>query len=50
MDGTVGIQTLRAINGTDQEQLFNLLKIERKVFLNNIIEGSLIRLYSTMVG
>ena len=37
VDGTVGIQTLRAINGTDQEQLFNLLKIERKVFLNNII-------------
>jgi lysozyme family protein len=37
VDGTVGIQTLRAINGTDQERLFNLLKIERKVFLNNII-------------
>jgi lysozyme family protein len=37
VDGTVGIQTLRAINSTDQERLFNLLKIERKVFLNNII-------------
>ena len=37
VDGTVGIQTLRAINTTDQERLFNLLKIERKVFLNNII-------------
>jgi lysozyme family protein len=33
VDGTVGIQTLRAINSTDQERLFNLLKIERKVFL-----------------
>ena len=37
VDGTVGIQTLRAINSTDQKRLFNLLKIERKVFLNNII-------------
>ena len=37
VDGTVGIQTLRAINSGDQERLFNLLKIERKVFLNNII-------------
>ena len=37
VDGIVGIQTLRAINTGDQERLFNLLKIERKVFLNNII-------------
>lgn len=37
VDGTIGIQTLRAINSGDQERLFNLLKIERKVFLNNII-------------
>ncbi|HMX00874.1 MAG TPA: glycosyl hydrolase 108 family protein [Cyclobacteriaceae bacterium] len=37
VDGTVGIQTLRAINEANQEELFNQLKIERKVFLNNII-------------
>ena len=37
VDGVVGIQTLRAINQADQERLFNQLKIERKVFLNNII-------------
>ena len=37
VDGTVGIQTLRAVNQADQERLFNQLKIERKVFLNNII-------------
>ncbi len=37
VDGIVGIQTLRAINQADQERLFNDLKIERKVFLNNII-------------
>lgn len=38
VDGIVGIQSLSAINSADQEGLFNLLKIERKVFLNNIIK------------
>lgn len=38
VDGIVGVQTLNAINCIDQERLFNLLKIERKVFLNNIIK------------
>lgn len=37
-DGIVGPVTLTAINCVDQERLFNLLKIERKVFLNNIIK------------
>jgi lysozyme family protein len=37
-DGIVGAKTLAAINGADQELLFNALKIERKVFLNNIIK------------
>lgn len=37
-DGIVGVQTLNAINCADQERLFNLLKIERKIFLNNIIK------------
>jgi len=38
VDGIVGVQSLSAINSADQERLFNLLKIERKVFLNNIIK------------
>jgi lysozyme family protein len=37
-DGMVGPQTLKAINGADQEILFEALKIERKVFLNSIIK------------
>ncbi len=38
IDGIVGPQTVTAINCADQEMLFNTLKIERKVFLNNIIK------------
>ena len=38
IDGIVGPQTVTAINCADQEMLFNALKIERKVFLNNIIK------------
>ncbi|MFZ6012722.1 MAG: glycoside hydrolase family 108 protein [Bacteroidota bacterium] len=38
VDGIVGPQTITAINCADQEMLFNTLKIERKVFLNNIIK------------
>jgi lysozyme family protein len=38
VDGIVGPKTLTAINCADQEMLFNTLKIERKVFLNNIIK------------
>jgi lysozyme family protein len=38
VDGIVGQQTVIAINCADQEMLFNTLKIERKVFLNNIIK------------
>lgn len=38
IDGVVGPQTITAINCSDQEMLFNTLKIERKVFLNNIIK------------
>jgi lysozyme family protein len=38
VDGIVGPQTITAINRADQELLFNALKIERKVFLNNIIK------------
>ena len=38
VDGIVGVQTLTTINCADQERLFNLLKIERQVFLNNIIK------------
>ena len=38
VDGIVGPQTVTAINCADQELLFNALKIERKVFLNNIIK------------
>jgi len=38
IDGIVGAQTLTAINCADQEMLFNTLKIERKIFLNNIIK------------
>ena len=38
VDGVVGPQTITAINCADQEMLFNTLKIERKVFLNNIIK------------
>ena len=38
VDGIVGPQTVTAINCADQEILFNALKIERKVFLNNIIK------------
>ncbi|MFN8343186.1 MAG: putative peptidoglycan-binding domain-containing protein [Cyclobacteriaceae bacterium] len=38
VDGIVGPQTVTAINCADQEALFNALKIERKVFLNNIIK------------
>lgn len=37
-DGIVGTNTLNAMNMTDQEIFFNALKIERKVFLNNIIK------------
>jgi len=36
-DGVVGIQTLTAINVAVQEQFFNILKAERKAFLDNII-------------
>ena len=38
VDGIVGPQTVTAITCADQELLFNALKIERKVFLNNIIK------------
>jgi lysozyme family protein len=38
VDGVVGPQTVTAINCADQEKLFDALKIERKVFLNNIIK------------
>jgi len=38
VDGIVGPQTLRAINGADPEMLFETLKIERKVFLTNIVK------------
>jgi lysozyme family protein len=38
IDGFIGTQTLTTINGVDQQKLFDLLKIERKVFLNNIIK------------
>lgn len=37
-DGVVGPKTLTAINSADQEMLFYALKIERKLFLNNIIK------------
>jgi len=37
-DGIVGPVTLRAINEFDQEKLFNTIKIERQVFLNNIVK------------
>jgi lysozyme family protein len=37
-DGIVGPQTLTAINCANQEKLFEKLKIERTVFLNNIIK------------
>ncbi len=38
VDGIVGAKTLAAINGADQKKLFDTLKIERYVFLNNIIK------------
>jgi lysozyme family protein len=38
VDGIVGVQTFNAINCADQERFFDLLRIERKVFLNNIIK------------
>jgi lysozyme family protein len=38
VDGIVGTQTLIALNGINQQNFFDLLKIERKVFLNNIIK------------
>jgi lysozyme family protein len=38
VDGVVGTQTLIALNGINQQKFFDLLKIERKVFLNNIIK------------
>ncbi len=38
VDGIVGPQTVNAINYADQEMLFNTLKIERKIFLNNIVK------------
>lgn len=37
-DGIVGPQTLTAVNCVDQQRLFDTLKIERKVFLNNIVK------------
>ncbi|MFZ6013807.1 MAG: glycoside hydrolase family 108 protein [Bacteroidota bacterium] len=37
-DGIVGPQTITAINCADQHKLFDTLKIERKVFLNNIVK------------
>jgi lysozyme family protein len=38
VDGIVGPKTLAAINSADQQKLFVTLKIERNVFLNNIIK------------
>jgi lysozyme family protein len=38
IDGIVGPKTLAAINTWDQQKLFDTLKIERNVFLNNIIK------------
>lgn len=38
VDGVIGTQSLSAINKADQEGLFAKLKVERKVFLNNIIK------------
>jgi lysozyme family protein len=37
-DGIIGEQSLKAINSTAQQKFFDTLKIERKVFLNNIIK------------
>jgi lysozyme family protein len=37
-DGVIGEQSLKAINSTVQQKFFDTLKIERKVFLNNIIK------------
>lgn len=37
-DGIIGPQSINAINCAQQEGLFDALKIERKVFLNNIIK------------
>lgn len=38
IDGIVGAQTLAAINCADQEKLFDQLKSERTVFLENIVK------------
>lgn len=38
IDGMVGAQTLTAINCADQEKLFDQLKAERTVFLENIVK------------
>lgn len=37
-DGIIGPQSINAINTSNQQQLFESMKIERKVFLNNIIK------------
>lgn len=37
-DGLIGVQTLNAINCTDQQNLFDALKVARRVFIDNIVE------------
>jgi lysozyme family protein len=51
VDGTVGIQTLRAINSTvTRSACSTCLKLSERYFLTTSSEESLIRLYSMMVG
>jgi lysozyme family protein len=38
IDGIVGLKTLAAINSADAAKFFDVLVVERKVFLNNIIK------------
>lgn len=37
-DGLIGVQSLHAINHSDQQNLFDTLKVARRVFVDNIVE------------
>ena len=37
-DGLIGVQSLNAINCADQQNLFDALKVARRVFIDNIVE------------
>lgn len=39
-DGLIGVQSLNAINCADQSNLFDTLKVSRRMYIDSIVEGN----------